>query len=90
MFKKNKPPEYALSGGPMMVADQWNKSSPIGPALQFAGGSACTSLSSEVILVSAIVAVVTVPCGSVGVCWCVGVCCCAWTTLRVELRLNYG
>lgn len=34
---KNTPPAYGLSAGPMMVACQWNKSSPTGPAEQSAG-----------------------------------------------------
>jgi len=31
MFTKKTPPAYGLSGGPMMVACQWNISSPAGP-----------------------------------------------------------
>ena len=38
----------------MIVACQWNKSSPIGPAEQFAGGSRPSSCSSRWILLSAI------------------------------------
>jgi len=33
MFKKKTPPVYGLSVGPIMVADQWYRSSPTGPAL---------------------------------------------------------
>jgi len=31
MFTKNTPPANGLSEGPMMVACQWNMSSPTGP-----------------------------------------------------------
>jgi hypothetical protein len=31
MFTKNKPPVNGLSDGPMIVACQWNMSSPTGP-----------------------------------------------------------
>lgn len=37
---------YGESDGPMIVACQWNKSSPAGPALQEVGGSLCRSCSS--------------------------------------------
>lgn len=37
MAMKKTPPAYGLSAGPMMVACQWNKSSPTGPAEQSAG-----------------------------------------------------
>jgi len=50
MSKKNTPPEYGDSSGPMMVACQWNISSPIGPAEQFAGGSLPKSANSLLIL----------------------------------------
>lgn len=46
MFRKKTPPAYELSSGPMMVACQWNISSPIGPAEQFVGGSLFKSLNS--------------------------------------------
>ena len=39
MFKKYTPPEYGDSSGPIIVACQWKRSSPTGPAEQFAGGS---------------------------------------------------
>jgi hypothetical protein len=32
MFTKNKPPVNGLSDGPMIVACQWNMSSPTGPS----------------------------------------------------------
>jgi hypothetical protein len=48
MSRKNTPPEYGESSGPMIVACQWNISSPTGPAEQFAGGSFPRSTSSVV------------------------------------------
>lgn len=54
MVKKNTPPWYGLSGGPMIVACQWNRSSPTGPALHCAGGSLPRSCSSLLILFNAI------------------------------------
>jgi hypothetical protein len=46
MSKKKTPPEYGESSGPMIVACQWNMSSPTGPAEQFDGGSLPRSTSS--------------------------------------------
>lgn len=46
MSKKKTPPAYGESSGPMIVACQWNISSPTGPAEQFAGGSFPKSTSS--------------------------------------------
>jgi len=37
---------YGLSGGPMMVACQWKRSSPTGPAEHCAGGSRPKSCNS--------------------------------------------
>ena len=54
MVRKKTPPWYGDSGGPMMVACQWNKSSPTGPALHCAGGSRPRSWSSLLILFRAI------------------------------------
>lgn len=54
MVKKNTPPWYGLSGGPIIVACQWNRSSPTGPALHCAGGSLPRSCSSLLILFNAI------------------------------------
>ena len=53
METKKTPPAYGLSGGPMIVACQWNMSSATGPALQLEGGSFCKSLSSFKILFEA-------------------------------------
>ncbi len=39
MARKKTPPEYGESLGPIIVACQWNRSSPIGPAEQDEGGS---------------------------------------------------
>jgi len=58
MAKKKTPPEYGESEGPMMVACQWNKSSPIGPAEHDDGGSRPRSVSSLLILFNAIAKVV--------------------------------
>lgn len=46
MSKKKTPPAYGESSGPMIVACQWNISSPTGPAEQFAGGSFPKSTNS--------------------------------------------
>lgn len=54
MFKKNTPPLYGLSSGPIIVACQWNRSSPTGPAEQFVGGSLLRSFSSLLMRFSAI------------------------------------
>ena len=54
MLRKKTPPEYGLSGGPMMVACQWNRSSETGPAEQLAGGSFPRSSSSLLIRLLAI------------------------------------
>ena len=54
MLRKNTPPAKGLSGGPMMVACQWNISSPTGPAEHCAGGSRPKSCNSLVIRFSAI------------------------------------
>lgn len=54
MRSEKHPSEYGLSGGPMMVACQWKRSSPTGPALQSAGGSRRRSSSSFEIRLSAI------------------------------------
>lgn len=54
MVRKNTPPWNGLSGGPMMVACQWKRSSPTGPAEHCAGGSRPRSCSSLLILFSAI------------------------------------
>ena len=54
MVRKKTPPWYGDSGGPMMVACQWNRSSPTGPALHWAGGSRPRSCSSLLILFRAI------------------------------------
>ena len=47
MAMKNTPPWYGLSWGPMMVACQWNRSSPAGPALHEVGGSFWRSCSAQ-------------------------------------------
>ena len=39
MDKKKTPPAYGESGGPMIDACQWYKSSPTGPAEHEDGGS---------------------------------------------------
>lgn len=52
--RKNTPPEYGESAGPMIVACQWNKSSPIGPAEQEDGGSLPRSVSSLLMRLRAI------------------------------------
>jgi len=39
MERKNTPPAYGESGGPMIDACQWYKSSPTGPAEHDDGGS---------------------------------------------------
>jgi hypothetical protein len=49
------PPAYGLSLGPMIVACQWKRSSPTGPAEQFAGGSFFKSSSSFMMRLLAIV-----------------------------------
>jgi len=54
MARKKTPPEYGESEGPMMVACQWNRSSPIGPAEHDDGGSRPRSVSSLLILFNAI------------------------------------
>lgn len=54
MVTRKTPPEYGLSDGPIIVACQWNISSPTGPALHEVGGSFCRSLSSFCILFDAI------------------------------------
>lgn len=46
MSRKKTPPAYGESSGPMIVACQWNMSSPTGPAEQLAGGSFPRSTSS--------------------------------------------
>ena len=46
MSRKKTPPAYGESSGPMMVACQWNISSPTGPAEQFEGGSFPRSTNS--------------------------------------------
>ncbi len=56
MSKKNTPPAYGESSGPMIVACQWKRSSPTGPAEQFPGGSLPSSNNSLWILLRAIVA----------------------------------
>lgn len=63
MVKKNTPPWYGLSGGPIIVACQWNRSSPTGPALHCAGGSLPRSCSSLLILFNAICNSTAVWCG---------------------------
>jgi len=63
MFTKNTPPANGLSEGPMMVACQWNMSSPTGPALQEVGGSFCRSFNSFRILFDAIDQTRSVPGG---------------------------
>jgi len=60
MAKKKTPPEYGESEGPMMVACQWNRSSPIGPAEHDDGGSRPRSVSSLLILFNAIAKVLCV------------------------------
>jgi len=60
MARKKTPPEYGESEGPMMVACQWNRSSPIGPAEHDDGGSRPKSVSSLLILFNAIATVVCV------------------------------
>lgn len=54
MVTRKTPPAQGLSFGPMIVACQWNISSPTGPALHEVGGSLCKSLSSFSILLDAI------------------------------------
>lgn len=54
MFTKNTPPANGLSEGPIIVACQWNMSSPTGPALHEVGGSFCRSFNSFRILLDAI------------------------------------
>ena len=44
---KNTPPTYGESSGPIIVACQWNISSPTGPAEQLAGGSFPKSTNSN-------------------------------------------
>lgn len=46
IVRKKTPPWYGLSGGPIIVACQWNKSSPTGPAEHWAGGSLPKSCNS--------------------------------------------
>lgn len=46
MARKKTPPWKGLSDGPIMVACQWNKSSPMGPAEHDDGGSRPRSVSS--------------------------------------------
>jgi len=58
--KKKTPPEYGESPGPIMVACQWNRSSPIGPAEHDDGGSRPKSVSSLLILFNAMAMVVCV------------------------------
>lgn len=65
MARKKTPPVYGESEGPMMVACQWNKSSPIGPAEHDEGGSRPKSVSSLLILFKAILKYVL---------WCGGCC----------------
>jgi len=60
MAKKKTPPEYGESEGPMIVACQWNKSSPIGPAEHDDGGSRPRSVSSLLILLSAMAKLVKI------------------------------
>lgn len=57
MVRKKTPPEYGLSPGPMMVACQWKRSSPTGPAEHDEGGSRPRSASSLLMRLSAIVKV---------------------------------
>lgn len=59
------PPAYGLSLGPMIVACQWNRSSPTGPAEQFAGGSFLRSSSSFMMRFDAMLACCVV--GGVGI-----------------------
>merc|ERR1739848_597753 len=54
IWRKNTPPWYGESGGPIIVACQWKRSSPTGPALHCAGGSLPISCNSLVILFNAI------------------------------------
>jgi len=63
MARKKTPPEYGESPGPIMVACQWNRSSPIGPAEHDDGGSRPKSVSSLLILFNAIAKVVSVVVG---------------------------
>jgi len=49
MDRKKTPPWKGLSLGPMIVACQWNRSSPIGPAEHDEGGSRPRSVSSLLI-----------------------------------------
>lgn len=65
MARKKTPPEYGESPGPMIVACQWNRSSPTGPAEHDEGGSRPKSVSSLLIRFKAIVEVWRV---NVGVC----------------------
>ena len=50
MSRKNTPPSYTDPGGPRMVDTHSYKLSPLGPALQFGGGSSVISASSFCIL----------------------------------------
>jgi len=68
--RKKTPPEYGESEGPMMVACQWNRSSPIGPAEHEDGGSRPKSVSSLLILFNAIANVVCVVVWEWEVVWC--------------------
>lgn len=50
MDKKKTPPANGESGGPIMEACQWYRSSPTGPAEQYVGGSFSKSFNSFVSL----------------------------------------
>jgi len=58
MARKKTPPWNGLSLGPMIVACQWNRSSPMGPAEHDEGGSRPRSVSSLLIRFRAIAEVV--------------------------------
>merc|ERR1711939_404409 len=55
MARKKTPPWNGESPGPIMVACQWKRSSPIGPAEHDEGGSRPRSVSSLLIRFNAIV-----------------------------------
>ena len=54
IFRKKTPPWYGLSLGPIMVACHLNMLSPMGPALQFGGGSRLSDCNSLFSLLRAI------------------------------------
>ena len=54
IFRKKTPPWYGLSLGPIMVACHLNILSPMGPALQFGGGSRLSDCNSLFSLLRAI------------------------------------